>query len=276
MIHHPQIRFQLLNSRVRIIFEDPALSEPVCYMVVRADQAFSVKVTFTYHVTGHGPYLLREEGDAFGEANTAQDVVFLIYRRIYRRLLERFVLSGWVVFHAVLATVDGRRMLILGDKGSGKTTLAAALLYGGHLVEGDEMVMVRDGQIVAVPRRLHFKPGITDHIPQLDPLLDQLPAAWAGDIRISAADPSELGFDWKIKSGPVDRLISIQPNHGGETRVAETGSFQMLQHLLAAYLGWGESRKTVLDCASQMASSGGSQLYLGDPDSGLEALKRLL
>lgn len=79
----------------------------------------------------------------------------LAVNRVLR--LQRDVLF----FHAAAAGIGGRGVLIVGPKGSGKTTLSLALAARGHGFFGDEMTGVRmPGQdVVPVRRAASVRPG---------------------------------------------------------------------------------------------------------------------
>src|SRR5262249_51463388 len=149
--------FQLLSCRVEIGYDAPGLGQTFRYLAGQADQAALVCKTFRYEVRGSSPYEIREEGDLVDRVATPDDVLYIVYSRAHARAIERFLLSGWVILHAAVARVGPRRMLVLGHKGAGKTTLALRLLYSGHAVEGDELAMERNGRVVVLPRLLHLK-----------------------------------------------------------------------------------------------------------------------
>ena len=46
---------------------------------------------------------------------------------------------------------NGKRFLMVGDLGFGKTTLMTRLLFEGLHVDGDELVLIRDGKTVRFP-----------------------------------------------------------------------------------------------------------------------------
>ena len=267
-----ELGFQLLSCHVSIRYEDSALAKALSYMAVSARQEARVLTTLSYTVTGFGPYEIREEKDLLNRAQSAEDVLFHIYGRVYARTLERYVLSGWVVWHAGLATIAGKKFMLVGNKGVGKTSLVTRLLFSGHQIEGDELTLARAGIVMSVPRRLHLKPGIENQVPELSGHLDDLPISRSDDFGIRAMDPTTLGFEWRISPSPVDRLIWISPNHGGVTKLESLGSFAMLQRLIKSYQGWGESRNLVLKCAAQLGRNGGHQLVLG---SASEAVSKL-
>jgi len=267
------ITFQLLSCQVEIDHEDPAIADKLDYLVNRARQPIESRQTFRYEVRGTSPYEIREGGDLVGSYGTPDDVLYVIYSRVHRRVLERFVSSGWVVFHGAIARVKNRRLLILGEKASGKSTLAMRLMFAGHQVEGDEWAMERNGEVLAFPRNLHLKPGIEVQIPEMADHLDTLPITYMGDARISALDPSLLGFDWDITVGPVDEVIWLTANHGGETSLERRPPFDAIRKIIESALGWGETPEAVVAAASRLGGAGGIELVLGDAREGARLLE---
>jgi hypothetical protein len=265
--------FQLLSCQVDIRYEDPALQDTFRYLVERARQPFDIRKTLTYEVRGTSPYDILEEGDPLSLVRTRTDVLHVVYGRVYRRVLERFVLAGWVALHAALATINGRRTLIFGHKGAGKTTLATRLLYAGHPVEGDEIALVRNGLVLALPRAFHLKPDIDRLVPEVAGLVKYLPKAFAGPVEISAFEPSEFGFDWTIAVRPVDRVVWITPNHGGETALEPRPSFATIQRILECSLGWGEAREVLVAMAARLGGAGGHELVMGNPYDAVRLLE---
>jgi len=251
---------------VDIRYEDMRLKKKLSYLAVPAKQALPVRKTLTYEVKGASPYTIMEEGDRLDVVKTMSDVLYLIYLRVHRRVLERFIQSGWIILHAALATIDDKRTLFLGDKGAGKTTLATYLIHAHHQVEGDEMVLVRNAQAIPVPRAFHMKPGIENQVPQLAGLVADLPKGLSGDLEFSAFNPSKFGFDWSMKIGPVDRIVLITSNHGGDTTLIKCTSFQLIQEIIQHSLAWGESRNKLLEAASRLGFNGGYILALGSPE----------
>lgn len=269
------VSLQFLASKVDIRCTDPRVAEALNYLSVKAKQNFPVAHELTYSVAGEGPYDIYEEGDFLDSVESADDVLYVIYGRVHRRILERLVLSRWVVLHGGLATINGSRMLLLGHKGSGKTTLLTRLLFSGHQVEGDEMVLVRNGEVLAFPRSFHFKPGIERHAPELAGQLNGLPKKRMGDDDLLAFDPTLFGFDWAISQGPVRQVVWLNPNHGGTTSVSELKPFAIIQRILESSLGWGEQREHLVAEATRLGAIGGTELALGDPKSAVRALERI-
>jgi hypothetical protein len=176
-----------------------------------------------------------------------------------------------VVYHAALAEIDGRRVLILGDSGAGKTTLALRLFFAGHGVEGDELALERDGTVVAMPRALHLKPGIRRNVPELDGMIRSLPWMEQGNVR--ALDPSRVGLEWSVALEPIDRLVWIAPNHGRETALEALPPIDAVRRALQAVPGWGEPRARVIASVTRLAGRGGYRLLLGDARDAVACLE---
>lgn len=66
--------------------------------------------------------------------------------------------TGTATVHASCVALDGRGVLILGPSGSGKSSLALALMaFGARLVSDDRVALRRDGPrlIAAAPEAIH-------------------------------------------------------------------------------------------------------------------------
>lgn len=268
------IAIRILGCRAEIDFQDRRLAPALAYLGHGVPDPLPVRKTLRYEVRGTAPYLIHEEGDFLQEVASPEDVLFVVYSRIHRRAIERFVLSGWVVYHAALASVAGRRVLLLGDSGAGKTTLALRLLLAGHHVEGDELVLEREGKVLALPRAFHLKAGIERDVPEVAGVLESLPHMANGDVR--ALDPSRVGLEWSVAApGPVDELVWIAPNHGGETSLEQRPPYRAIRRTLKAAPGWGEPRARVVASAARLGRGGGHRLRLGDARSAVVHLEAL-
>ncbi len=134
------------------------------------------------------------------------------------------------VMHAASVIAAGKRIVLLADKGSGKTTLGLKCLAAGFQVEGDEHVVVRQAEVVARPRTLRVKQGSLKEVPELAEEIVASPAIcdWNGDL-IYSFEPRTNRIKWKIAPGAVDFLVFLSPNHGGLTsmkRISKTAAFE--------------------------------------------------
>ncbi len=241
-----------------------------------AEQPAPPDTRLAFHVTGTGPYVITHHGGAPTKVATPDDVLFVLYRECHRQLIERMAGDGWHGVHAALVRVEGRRVMVMGHKGTGKTTLALRLLYDGHSVEGDEMVLTRHGVAVAQPRRFHLKPGTAALVPDVADIIDSLPCTWADGARISGFDPAAAGFAWRLVEGSVDGLVVLRQNHGGTSVLTPMSSAEaalhVVDHALLSGLGDDDHRALVTACADLVRAAHCAVLTVGDLPSTVTAL----
>ena len=122
------------------------------------------------------------------------------------------------VVHAAVAIIGGRRIVFVGDKGAGKTTLMLRLVQEGHAVHGDESLILEDEGPISYPRCLHVKETSLDILPGLSNRIRSMPSVtdWFGNVAY-ICPPSFLGGEWTITPGAIDDLVFLEPNFGGSS-----------------------------------------------------------
>ena len=126
--------------------------------------------------------------------------------------------SGHPTIHAATVDIGGKRLLIAGGKGAGKSTLALYLLSRGHEVEGDEHLVILGDTAVARPRTLRIKPDTFRLLEGLPPAVRSAPAypTWSG-APLHAVSPALFGRPWRISPGKLDAIVFAEANHGGRS-----------------------------------------------------------
>lgn len=199
-------------------------------LVQHAAQRYPVSRSHRFEVCrAGGQYRIREngqEGDPHADARSAVETVFW---RMHLLALE--ALPEFTKIHAGCASWGGRRFLAIGPAQSGKTTLMTRLLYEGFAVHGDDMALLRGGEVLAYPRRFGIRPPTVALIPQLARLAS--PADGSHGTVGLALDPSELGFDWRIEPAPVDAVFFLEPNHGGSTELQAFPKYLMAERIMS-------------------------------------------
>lgn len=228
----------------------------LAYLVNRAEHDAAAARRLAYDVDGRGPYVIRLAGRELDVAARPDDVLYLLYRDCYGRVLTHFRSEGWLAVHAGLVTIAGRRLIVLGHKGAGKTTLLTRLLVDGHAVEGDEMVFTRDGSVVALPRPFHLKPGIELLVPELADRLDGLPWTSTDDgSRIVALDPQTAGYDWHLVCGPVDGVVELTGDAHTESALEVVSSVELVRRLVPYAFPHSGSRPALLRACARLAAN---------------------
>lgn len=146
------------------------------------------------------------------------------------------------LIHGASVIVGGRRFVITGDKGAGKTTLMLALLRAGHDVEGDEHVVLEPDGVIARPRTLRVKPGSLRVVSGLPQGIERTPTIdiWEGGF-IHSISPAIFGRPWTVRHGRLDGIVFIAPNHGGRSVVARVPADDAFQRLMRTVIFPGKS-----------------------------------
>jgi hypothetical protein len=163
------------------------------------------------------------------------------------------------------------RILVVGEPGAGKTTLALRLLDAGYAVEGDENFIVWPSRAIARPRTLRVKGGSLAHVPRLAAAIAASPHIdfWDG-APLYAVDPAIGGRPWRIAEGIVESVVFLEPNHGGLSRIKPIGVNEGLRRLLAeTILPEGGVGPAVARLRGILAGARLFVLLLGDLDRAL-------
>jgi hypothetical protein len=137
------------------------------------------------------------------------------------------------LLHAACLRRGGRRLLLAGTKGAGKTTFALRLLQSGYEIEGDEHVLIEGSGVIARPRACRVK---ATALPLLTDMAKAITAApsYTDEVNgtIFNVDPNVLGPTWRIEPGEVDLVLVLQPNHGGYSSIRPLPPSALVQMLL--------------------------------------------
>jgi hypothetical protein len=168
--------------------------------------------------------------------------------------------------HGATVVVGGRRLLLVGHKGCGKSTLALHLVMAGHDIEGDEHLMVREGEVIARPRTLRVKQGTLSLVAGLPAAVAEAPLIvnWDGTT-IRSISPTVGGRPWVIRAGRLDAVVFLVANHGGHSaakRVTGTDAFaRLMREILLPQVGIAAATGRLRRLAFE---SPAHQLLLGD------------
>ena len=180
--------------------------------------------------------------------------------------------AGHPLMHGATVVIDGKRLLITGDKGTGKTTLALFLLTRGHTVEGDEHQLILPDSVVARPRTLRVKPQSLNIIDGLPPIISLSPLyPLQNGTPVYAVNPAIFGRPWRITAGPLHGVVFAQSNHGGRSVAARLSVDEAFGRLMAnsyflksGYGGYGQIAGRLRRLAQETP---GYLLRLGDLES---------
>lgn len=156
---------------------------------------------------------------------------------------------GQFVLHANAVAVNGKTIVIVGDKGRGKSTLTAALCAGGHMLVADDVVAIDPqcpqpyvtpgfAQIKIWPDSAAASLGEVAQLPRLATGYDKL--AWRPSAHF-AAEPQLLQRIYVLDWGAEPFVRSLPP----QAMIA-----QLITHTYVARFGeawlWGADRASHL------------------------------
>ena len=275
-------RFQILPLEVSIATNCPALDRRLDYLAQDARQDFAV--TGRLHVTAlleDKAYRILEEGRELAIRHDPDAALDFLYSHCYERANTKFP-AGTVMLHAACGRLggyqDGKRFLLIGDSGTGKTTVILQLAALGVAVEGDEIAVVMPGGIAALPRRFHVKSRSLTELPWLPPGSERQPFyESAPGSYIFAVSPHALGYDWEIRHGPIDAVFYLEANHGGQPRLEELARTRMVELAMQQLrLPDARDRSWLAPLCAALSHATAHRLIVGRLDKTVELLVRKL
>jgi hypothetical protein len=275
--------FQVLALRVVLRAEDPALLDQLEFLAQDALQERPAERVVTYAVqrTEEG-YALTEDGEPCGVEFHAGGVVLRLFERIYSRALA--LLGDATVIQGATGVAGGRRFLLVGEPGSGLTSLAIRLLLDGAAVEGAELAVLAGGELTALPRPFCLRRGHAALLPELASHWEAMPQVVGvgppgeADSRLWAFRPDAAGFPWRITTGPVDLIVDVRAGHGSATRLSEVARYEMARVVGSRCLAspGRPASRTIAEIAGAVDRADCLRLDLGDLAAGAAALQPAL
>jgi hypothetical protein len=182
------------------------------------------------------------------------------------------------ILHAASLRRSGRRVVIAGREGAGKTTLALRLVQAGYELEGDEHVFLEDDGVIARPRACRVKEASLPLIPFAAQAIAASPCYvdFYGH-RTFNVDPRVIGGSWRIEKGGADCIIVLQPNHGGYSSLRRMQPLALSQALISEFGLRAAGRGAAIGAIARLVSaSKGYDLSLGEYETAMVCIDRAL
>ena len=219
------------QKRYVISFTDSAWFKTLAYL--QCDPAVDGPAPESCELTvaAAGPFLrLFEPSTPSAEFASVADLRDHLHVRFFTEALS----GDRPVLHAACLRGKGRRILLVGPKNAGKSTLSLALNFAGYEIEGDENVFIGPAGVTARPRACRVKEGSLDVLPALiGPARDAPFIIDYHGRKIFNLAPDLFGKSWCIGSGKVDAVILLHSNHGGMSSIREVPSLALTRALMA-------------------------------------------
>jgi hypothetical protein len=266
-----------LTQRVAIRTSERTIFDTIRFLACDPEIVPAQKETSELIVEAfRGRYRISEEGKNDTEVIGPAALLDYLNYRVTSLSFQAKPHAG--ILHAALLRRGSRRLLITGCAAAGKTTLALRLVQAGYELEGDEHVFVEDDGVTARPRACRVKetslsvlPGVAKAIATAPVYVDHC------GRRFFSVDPRMIGGSWRIEKGLVERIIVLQPNHGGYSSLRRLQPLALSQALLSEFAlrdaGRGASIGTLVRLVN---ASKGYDLSLGDHDTAIKCIDRAL
>lgn len=243
----------------------------------QARQEFPVSRHYRFEVTqAGGRYRIREGDLEIGVASDHGAAGEAVLARMHGLAME--ALATYTKVHAGCAELKGRRVLVVGPGRSGKTTLMTRLLYEGFEVQGDEMVLLRDGVAVSYPRRFGIRQPTLTLVPPTEALAPEgARSPNSHGYQVFALDPSRAGFPWRIAPGPVDVVVFLDARRGEPSHLSPCPQHLMVQQVMSQSTAPSRGKpQWIRDVSDLVGRARCYTLAFGELDSAVAALRRVL
>jgi hypothetical protein len=220
-----------------------------------------------------GRFRIVQDGAVLREVMTAQAALEFLHQQLFASSIADFPNAS--ILHAACLRREQRRFLLVGSKGSGKSTLTLRLVQAGYEIEGDEHVFLEGPQVVARPRSCRVRESSLHFLPEMADVIAASPRyqeAWSG--LYFNVDPRAFGIDWRIERGTVECIFVLRPNHGGYSSIRPMQPSALIQSLMTE-TGWREAHRntSIAHMVAVSHSSRAFDLSLGDHTTALRCIE---
>jgi hypothetical protein len=263
-----------LDRRFRLQTPDRGVFEAVRYLDCTPDIAGPPPRDVVVSIEPfRNRFRIVEQGAGTREALDAPAVMEYLHMRLFACSFDDRPQAA--VIHAACLRRDGRRLLLAGTKGAGKSTLALRLIRAGYEIEGDEHVLIEGSTMVARPRACRVKEAALAHLADMADVIVAAPFYRDNlNDRIFNVDPRALGSSWRIEAGEVSHVIALRPNHGGYSSLRPLQPSALVQFLLSE-TGWREAGRgaSVAAVAALAGRAKALDLSLGDHATAIRCIE---
>ncbi len=201
----------------------------------------------------------------------------------WRRIVAHYVFLRMLAlrqealfFHAASIGIGGRGVLLIGPKGSGKSTLSLGLASRGHVFLGDETAayVPQSGLLLPFRRPAGIKPGpraeaVSRALDQVQPRMDE-----EGMLRVDARDLFELAPATPLPLGGVVFLSGFGSEPHLEAVQAGRDELAMMQPM-ATTLSNAPATSRVFQMIRLLATVRCYKMTVANPDRSVQQLEEV-
>lgn len=266
------------SRRVALVTSDAEVFQALRYLECDPEITGASQENLIISVEPHGScFRIVQKKEVVSEQRSAKGVTEFLHGHLVLLSLDDFPTTPLI--HGASLRRGGNRILFVGPKGAGKTTLTLRLIQEGYEFEGDENVFVTSEGVLARARSLRVKESTATILPNLTVVLSAAPyyENYLGE-RIYNVDPRQAGASiWRIEKGRVDAVVILRPNHGGGSFLGPVSSLTLV-HEVMRETGLPETERAVAvgAIATVIGKSRGFELSLGDLGGAVGCIKQVL
>jgi hypothetical protein len=219
-----------------------------------------------------GGYQLLEDRRELDRLPDACSAAGALVFRMHTVALE--AVSDLTKLHAGCTAIDGGHLVIVGGTCTGKTTLMTRLLFEGFSAGGDDLLLLRGGQVIPFPRRFRLRSEALSLLPEIASMAQQLPH----DAGRLALNPRQAGFRWEIGFARAAAIVLLERGDSGRAAELEICPKHVTARRIMAQSN-PPSRGPgawVADVCALVESAPCYVLYSGSLSSSAEALRGLM
>jgi energy-coupling factor transporter ATP-binding protein EcfA2 len=188
-------------------------------------------------------------------------------------------LPGTPIADCATVTTEAGHILLLGEKGQGKTTLLLYLMALGWPVAGWQHLFLSGQQALPNPLPLRVPIGILNHLPsESAAIVRALPSITTLEgSPIYAVGPTAFGHPWKIRSRPVRQVVFVSGNQGGRSRLQRMDWETAMQRVLkGAMLPPTNKASALANIGAMISNAECLELWNGTVEESRRLLEKLL
>jgi hypothetical protein len=188
-------------------------------------------------------------------------------------------LTGLMI-HGGCGTFQGKRFLLCGEKGTGKTTMLCRMLFEGVQIHCDETVFLDEDGAEPFPGKFHLKEGSIPLVLQLEPIrlrLSSYPVLSYGGGNFYFFDPSDAGFEWEVSKAKVDAFFYMEPERSESSQIVPCSKYLMVAKILGQTLNLEKDPRSQIHWLCKAVDAGVCHaLQINDLEGGAEIIKGAL
>lgn len=256
----------------------PALAEAVDEVAVRASGGPTPARLWDLELLMDDDALvLRQDGRILARRLDLDQIILDLHHTVDRLMLED-VHAQAIKLHGACGRWLGRRFLLVGDQGAGKTTLALGLLLAGAEVFGDDRILLAPDSLQPYPRRFYLKETTLDLLPALRPTLSKRRVfRHPRGARFYFWDPGDLGRSWRTPAGWADVVFYLRPGFGERSQLEACPKYEMARLLMfQCARREGDTRELLRAVTGLVNSCGCYLLTVGDVATVTELVRHAL